>query len=356
MPIKKSTFGQLADGTAVELYSLANARGMEAGILTYGAILQTLLLPRAERGSLDVVLGFDTIEEYVANGACFGAIVGRYAGLIGRGRFTLDGRDYELACNDGANHSHGGHRGFDKRVWSATPAGSAEEPALRLDYVSRDGEEGYPGNLRVSVTYTVTRHDELRLDYAATTDRPTVLNLTNHSYFNLAGQGSGDILGHELTIHADQFQPIDPEMLPIKPDGPLTSVAGTALDFRTAKSIGLDIEINHEQIRNGRGLDHNYVVNGPAGLLRPAARLALSSGGVAMEMDTTEPGVQLYAGNLMRDGMSGKGGCIYNRRHGVCLEAQHYPDSPNHSDYPSTVLRPGQTYTQTTVYRFAVKA
>ena len=226
-----------------------------------------------------------------------------------------------------------------------------EEPAVRLDYLSVDGEEGYPGNLRVSVIYTVTQRNELRLDYAATTDRPTVLNLTHHSYFNLAGQGSGDILGHELTLCADQFQPIDPEILPLKPDGRLALVAGTPLDFRTTKTIGRDINSDHEQIRNGRGFDHNYIVNGTAGTLRPAARLALPARGLMMEMETTEPGLQLYAGNLMRDGMAGKGGRIYNRRHGVCLEAQHYPDSPNQPHYPSTILRPGQTYSQITVYR-----
>jgi aldose 1-epimerase len=297
-----------------------------------------------------VVLGFDTLAEYVDHNPFFGCLVGRYGNRIANARFTLEGVEYVLAQNDGQNHLHGGNKGFDKRLWASEARETIQGPALALHYTSSDGEEGYPGMLSVAVLYTLTNDHALQIDYKATTDKATVVNLTNHSYFNLSAGTADDILDHEMQLHADRFTPIDDTLIPT---GELRPVAGTPLDFCTPTPIGARINADDEQIVLGGGYDHNWVVNGQAGKLRPAARVYEPTSGRVMEVLTTEPGVQFYAGNMMPPSMPGKGGRTYVRRGGLCLETQHYPDSPNQPAFPSTVLRPGETYQTTTIYRFS---
>jgi aldose 1-epimerase len=347
--MQKSTFGTTRDGQAVDLYTLTNHAGMQVAITNYGGRVVSILVPDRHGEKADVVLGFDNLEGYLGNNPFFGALVGRYANRIGNARFVLDGVTYKLAQNDGPNTLHGGLKGFDKVVWKARQL-SQDHPALELTYTSKDGEEGYPGNLAVTVVYTLTEANELRIDYAATTDKDTVLNLTNHSYFNLAGQGSGDILKHELTIKADRFTPVDATLIPT---GELRPVKDTPLDFRRPALIGARIEQDNEQLKFGRGYDHNFVVNRRGDGLALAARVVEQASGRVLEVLTTQPGVQFYSGNFLDGSVRGKGGTAYGRRSAFCLETQHFPDSPNKPQFPSSELKPGQTYHQTTVYRFS---
>lgn len=347
--IERSTFGTLPDGTAVERFTLTNANGVVVVLSSLGAAIHSLRTPDREGRPADVVLGFETLEQWVANPPFFGVIVGRYANRIAGGRFALDGATYSLATNNAPNHLHGGTRGFDKVVWRAEPLVEADGEAVRFTYVSADGEEGYPGTLTTSVVYTLTANNELRLDYAATTDKATVVNLSNHAYFNLAGTGT--VLDHELQINADRYTPVNATLIPT---GELAPVAGTPFDFRQATAIGARITADHEQIRIGGGYDHNFVLNGTPGELRLAARAFDPSSGRTLEVQTTEPGVQLYSGNFGSP-IAGRGGESYPRHAGFCLETQHFPDSPNQSSFPSTVLRPGDRFESTTVFRFGVQ-
>ena len=351
MDIKQEAFGSTADGTPVDLYTLTNDSGMVAKITNYGGIIVSLMAPDREGRFDDVVLGFDSLDEYLDHNPFFGCLVGRYGNRIANARFTLESVEYVLANNNGQNHLHGGRKGFDKVVWKATAIEEQEAVGLQLSYLSPDGEEGYPGNLSVTVLYTLTDQNELRIDYAATTDKTTVVNLTNHSYFNLSGAGSGDILDHELAIEADQFTPVDGTLIPT---GEVRSVADTPLDFCQSTPIGARIEQDDEQMGFGGGYDHNWVIRGEAGSLRLAARAFAPDTGRVLEVHTTEPAMQFYAGNMMPEAIPGKGGKTYVRRGGLCLETQHYPASPNRPSFPSTVLRPGETYSTTTLFRFSV--
>ena len=345
---KSQPFGKTRAGEAVELFTLTNSKGMQADIMTYGGIVVSLKVPDRSGKAADVVLGFDAVDGYESNPApYFGALIGRYGNRIGGGRFTLDGREYKLAQNNGPNHLHGGLRGFDKAVWKAR---IPDAQSLELTYSSKDGEEGYPGNLTATVTYTLTENNELKIDYRATTDKDTVLNLTNHSYFNLAGQGEGDVLGHQIMINADRFTPVDAGLIPT---GELRSVEGTPFDFRQARAIGERIDAPDEQIKFGTGYDHNFALNRTGSGLELAARVTEPKSGRVMEALTTEPGVQFYTGNFLDGSIRGKGGKVYGRRYGLCLETQHFPDSPNKPSFPSVVLKPGAQYQTTTVYRFS---
>jgi aldose 1-epimerase len=347
--MQKQSFGKTDDGQQVDLYTLKNQHGMEAAITNYGGTVVTLKVPDRNGKVDDVVLGYDKLEDYAAGKAYFGAIIGRYANRIAHAQFTLDGTTYTMAKNDGDNHLHGG---FNKRVWTAKDVSSGSGQALELTYLSKDGEEGFPGNLSVRVVYTVTDQNELKIDYSATTDKDTVLNLTNHCYFNLAGQGNGDILQHQLTIRADRFTPVDANLIPT---GELRSVKGTPFDFRTATLIGARIDHDDQQLKLGKGYDHDWVLNGePSGSLTVAAQAYEPRSGRVLEVSTTEPGLQFYTGNFL-DGIPGKQGKVYNHRYAFCLETQHFPDSPNHPNFPSTVLKPGQHYQTTTVYKFSTK-
>ena len=343
-------FGKTPDGQAIERYTLRNANGVEADIITWGGIVTRLVVPDRSGKPGDVVLGFDGPEGYLAEHPYFGALIGRYGNRIARAQFTLNGKTYKLAANNGPNALHGGLRGFDKRLWSARPLSAPEGQALELTYVSKDGEEGYPGTLTARVVYTLTGDNVLRIEYEARTDQDTVVNLTNHSYFNLAGQASGDILSHVIQIDADRFTPVDATLIPT---GELRPVAGTPFDFRTPERIGARIDANDEQIKAGKGYDHNFVLNGRMGTLRRAARVTEPASGRVMEVHTTEPGVQFYTGNFLDGSLKGKEGAVYKFRTGFCLETQHFPDSPNQPSFPSTVLKPGQTYRSKTEYRFS---
>jgi aldose 1-epimerase len=340
-------FGKTPSGEAVDLYTLTNGRGMEATISTYGGVVVSLKVPDRSGTPGDVVLGFDNFEGYLKPPPYFGAIVGRYGNRIANGKFTLDGVEYTLARNNGDNSLHGGIRGFDKRIWTVTHSSGQR---LELTYLSKDGEEGYPGNLTTTVTYTVTDNNELKIDYAATTDKDTVLNLTNHSYFNLAGQGEGDVLAHEVVIRADRFTPVDKTLIPT---GELRSVEGTPLDFRQLHRIGERIDSGDEQLVLGHGYDHNFVLNKPGTTLESAATVTEPKSGRVLEVLTTEPGVQFYTANFLDGTLTGKGGKVYGRRSAFCLETQHFPDSPNKPGFPSVVLKPGGRYQSTTVYRFS---
>jgi aldose 1-epimerase len=351
MTIEQQPFGTMPDGTPVDLYTLANAHGLQITITTYGGAVVSLLTPDRDGKLDDVALGFEALDEYVEKSPYFGCIAGRYANRIAGGRFTLDGVTYTLTQNEGDNHLHGGAKGFDKVVWSAQEKHATDETALMLAYLSEDGEEGYPGNLAAQVTYTLTDNDELSIDYTATTDKPTIVNLTNHTYFNLADGGAGDVLGHELMIDADTFTPVDPTQIPT---GELRPVTSTPMDFSELTPIGSRIDQEDEQLHLGMGYDHNWVLNKSDDVLTLAARLQEPTTGRAMEVYTTEPGIQFYSGNFLNGTVAGKGGQVYHKHHGLCLETQHFPDSPNHPHFPSTVLRPGETYQTTTVYRFAV--
>ena len=350
--MKKEIFGRTRDGEQVELYELTNSSGVEAKITTYGAAVVSLTVPDRHGKMDDVVLGFETLDGYLEGARYFGAMIGRCANRIRKGCFTLNGADYKLATNDGKNHLHGGIKGFDKVLWHASPVKAQEGPCLELNYLSRDGEEGYPGNLSVKLTYTVTERNELRLDCTGTCDQDTVVNLTNHSYFNLAGQGDGDILAHELMIDAEFITPTDAGLIP---NGELRSVKATAFDFRQSTAIGARINQDDEQLRIAGGYDHNFVLSGEIATLRLAAKVREPATGREMEVWTTQPGLQFYSGNFLDGSCKGKRGRVYKHRYGFCLETQHFPDSPNNSAFPSVVLRKGQQYQATTVYKFSVE-
>lgn len=346
--VTKQSFGQ-AEGRNVDLYTLTNAHGVEAKITNYGGIVVSLRVPDRAGRFDDVVLGYDSIDDYMKGKSYQGALIGRYGNRIGKGRFTLNGVGYQLALNNGENALHGGVKGFDKVVWNAKPRELMSGPGLELTYESHDGEEGYPGNLSVKVNYTLTNNNELKIDYFATTDKDTIVNLTHHSYFNLAGAGNGDILNHRLMLAANRFTPTDAGSIPY---GELRSVKGTPFDFTTATTIGSRINQDDEQLKFGHGYDHNWVLNGPRGTLRRVATVSEDTTGRTMEVWTTEPGIQFYSGNYLDGTPTGKGGKIYPKRSGFCLETQHFPDSPNKSNFPSTVLRKGRAFRSTTIYRF----
>ena len=341
-------YGHLGDGTEVTLVTLKNANGIEVEVINYGGIITRLTAPDAGGKFGDIVLGLDSLEEYVTSNPYFGALIGRYGNRIGQGKFTLDGTTWQLDVNDGANHLHGGADGFDKRVWSMTPFVTEHSAGVVLTLTSPDGDQGYPGTLETRVTYELTDQDELDMRFSATTDQPTIVNLTQHSYFNLAGQG--DILGHEVLIPAERFTPVGAGLIPT---GELRSVAGGPFDFRQAKAIGRDIGADDEQLRLGRGYDHNFVLKGAADdELVLAARVTEPRSGRVLEVLTVEPGVQFYSGNFLDGSLEGKGR-VYAHRSGFCLEPQHFPDSPNKPEFPPVTLRPGETYQTRIVYRFA---
>ncbi len=346
--VTSEVWGRTADGQEVHLHTLRNAKGMEARVTDYGGILVSLTTPDRAGKLADVVLGFDTLAPYLGKHPHFGCLTGRYANRIGGASFKIDGTEYNVTPNSGKNHIHGGKEAFDKKVWKATvPAG---KNALVLTYTSADGEEGFPGKLDCTVTYTLTDENALTISYQATTDKPTVVNLTNHSYFNLAGEGSGDILGHELTIPADTFTATDDDLIPT---GEVLTVLGTPLDFTKPRLIGERIGAAYKPLLQGKGYDHNYVLKGGEGM-KLAARARDPKSGRVMEVTTTDPAVQLYTGNHLKS-VSGKGGHIYQTRHGFCLETQKYPDSPNKPQFPTAVVRPGTPYLHTTTFKFSAE-
>ncbi len=352
MSVKTQPFGTTPKGEKVDLYTLTNANGIRTQIMNYGGTIVTLEVPDRNGMLDDVVLGFETLEQYIKDSPCFGCVCGRYANRIGGARFTLDGTTYTLAKNNGPNHLHGGLAGFDKAVWKAEPVEPPEAIGVRMRHLSPDGHEGYPGNLSCTMTYLLTNDNELRIDYEATTDKPTVLNLTNHSYFNLAGQGNGDVLAHVLVIHANQFTPTDETQIPT---GELRDVRGTPMDFTEPTPIGARIDQNDPQLLTGKGYDLNWVIKGGGKSTTLAAGVMHPQTGRVMQVLTTEPGVQLYTANHLDGHHVGKGGVRYVRHGALCLETQHFPDSPNKPAFPSTVLRPGQTFKSTTVYAFAAQ-
>jgi aldose 1-epimerase len=350
--VSQAPWGRTPDGTRVDLYTLRNATGIEARIATLGGVITVLRAPDRSGVLDDVVLGHDEVGGYAPNRGYLGALVGRYANRIAGGTFTLDGTKYSLARNNGPNHLHGGARGWDQAVWRAKPFERESEAGVVLTHASKDGDEGYPGTVSAEVTYTLTDRNALRVDYRATTDKATVINLTQHSYFNLAGARAADILGHELTIDADRYTPVDDALIPT---GELVPMAGTPFDFRTPTAIGARIANDDVQLKRGRGYDHNFVLTRQGDGLSLAARVYEPLTGRTLEIATTEPGIQFYSGNSLDGTITGKGGRAYGHRSGFCLETQHFPDSPNHPDFPSTVLRPGAQYQSTTVFTFGVR-
>jgi aldose 1-epimerase len=351
--ITKDLFGTLEDGTRIWRFTLTNERGVRVKIITYGGIIQTIEVPDRSGRLGNVALGFATLDEYVTgNGPFFGAIIGRYGNRIAGGTFTLDGETFQLPRNDGPNSLHGGTNGFDKRVWTPTPGRAGDEVSLRLDRVSPDGEEGYPGTLKTTVTYTLTSENAIRIDYHATTDEATVVNLTNHSYFNLAGEGSGTVYDQTLEINADRYTPVDDTLIPT---GELAPLRGTPLDFGRPTPIGDRIRDDHQQLLFGQGYDHNYVLNREGSGLELAARVRDAGTGRVLSVLTEEPGLQFYSGNFLDGTLVGTSGRVYRQSDGIALETQHFPDSPNQPGFPSTVLRPGETYETTTVYQFSVR-
>lgn len=347
--IEKQPFGKLPDGTPVDLYTLTNANGVEMKVITYGGIVTSLKTPDRNGKLEDVVLGYDSLRGYLDKSPYFGALIGRYGNRIGKAQFTLDAKMYRLPKNDGDNTLHGGNHGFDKVVWAAEPLKVKGGAALELTYVSKDGEEGFPGNLSVRVVYTLNNKDEWRIDYSATTDKNTVVNLTQHTYFNLSA-GGANILGHEMYLNADRFTPVEKGLIP---SGELRAVKGTPMDFTKPMTIGAHINDSDEQLQLAGGYDHNWVLNKTGKALTLAARVFEPTSGRQMEVFTTEPGIQFYAGNFLDGTITGKGGKVYVKRYGFCLETQHFPDSPNQPNFPSTRLRPGQKYATTTVYKFS---
>jgi len=352
--IARAPFGVTPGGVAVQLYTLRNRHGMQASIATYGGIVTSLTAPDRAGHFADVVLGYDSLDGYLKQSPYFGALVGRYANRIARAKFALNGVTYTLAINNGANSIHGGRVGFDKVVWKVTNAAvTPEGPQLTLSYLSRDGEEGYPGNLSVTATYTLTEDDAVRLEYRATTDQDTVVNLSQHSYFNLRGAGHpGDVLGHIVEIKADRFTPVDEGLIPT---GELRPVAGTPFDFRRPMAIGARIGEADPQLRFGKGYDHNWILNARPGELALDATVYEPESGRVLEVLSTQPGLQFYTGNFLDGSITAKDGRVYAFRHGFCMEPQHFPDSPNHPGFPSTVLKPGETYRNTIVFRFTAR-
>jgi len=348
--ITREPFGQTKDGTTVYLFTLRNAKGAEARISNYGGLVVSLKVPDRNGKLGDVVLGFDKLSDYIKDSPYFGALIGRYGNRIARGKFTLDGKQYTLATNNYPNALHGGVKGFDKVVWTPTLFASPQGPALKLHYLSRDGEEGYPGNLSVTAVYTLTEDNALKLEFTATTDKDTVVNLTHHSYFNLAGKGT--ILNHIVMIPADKYTPIDSTLIPT---GELAPVEGTPFDFRTPTPIGARINQDNEQLKFANGYDHNWVINKPLGQYGLMARVTEPTTGRVLEVYSNEPGLQFYSGNFLDGTLTGKGGWVYQFRDGFCMEPQHYPDSPNKPQFPSVVLKPGQTFHNTIVYKFSTE-
>lgn len=348
--VDKTKFGTTKDGQAVDLYTLTNANGMVARVITYGALLTELHVPDRAGTMADVVLGFKTLEAYEGAHPYFGATIGRVANRIAKGKFRLNGREYPLAINNGPNHLHGGLRGFDKRVWKAQTVPATGGVAVKFTYTSADMEEGYPGTVAATVVYTLTNANELRFDYTATTDKPTPINLTNHSYFNLAGEGQGTILDHELTIMADRYTPVDETLIPT---GEIASVRGTVMDFNRSTPIGA--RIREVPGPAPGGYDHNYVLTHGGGVLAMSATVREPTSGRVMDVLTSEPGVQFYTGNFLDGTLTGKAGIAYKQHFGFCLETQHFPDAVNHPNFPSVVLQPDRVFKSTTVYRFSSK-
>lgn len=347
--IEKKPFGSTPEGATVEIYTLSNDK-MSAQILTYGGVVHAINVPDRDGKLANVALGFARLEDYLTKSPYFGTITGRYANRIAKGVFTLEGASYQLATNNGPNALHGGSKGFDKRIWQAREINGPDSVGVELSYSSPDGEEGYPGTLAAKVTYTLTGQNELRIDYEARTDKPTVVNLTNHTYFNLAGEGSGSILGHELMLNASAFTPIDATLIPI---GKVAKVAGGPMDFTSSTAIGAHIRSDDPQLVLAKGYDHNFVLDKPQpGALTLAARVHEPTTGRVMEIHTTEPGIQFYSGNFLDASLVGTSGRIYRQSDGFCLETQHFPDSPNHPEFPSTVLKPGEVYRTSTTHRF----
>ena len=350
--IKKELFGKLKDGRPVHVYTLTNSKGMVAQITPFGGALVSLLAPDREGKLEDIVLGYDNLEGYINDTQSFGTTIGRYANRIGKGNLTINGQSYQLALNNGENHLHGGNVGFAKKLWKAKSIELEDGVAVQLNYLSKDGEENYPGNLDLTVIYKLTNNNELQIDYEASTDKTTVVNLTHHSYFNLNGNGSGNILDHELSINADKITQTDAGMIPT---GQLMDITDTPFDFRKATAIGTRINEPHEQLKFGNGYDHNWVLNNWDQSLKSAATLYAPSSGRMMETLTTEPGLQVYTGNWLTPAIISKKGMPTSPRQAVCLETQHFPDSPNQPNFPSTILKPGAKYTQQTIYRFSTK-
>jgi len=347
--ISHADFGKTSDGKGVQIYTLTNSHNLEARIITYGGAVVSLKTPDKTGAMGDIVQGFDSLAGYLAPEPYFGALIGRYGNRIGHAKFTLNGKEFPLAKNDGDNTLHGGKKGFDKVVWTGR---ELPDGGLELTYTSPDLEEGFPGTLKATVTYHLTDADELKIEYSATTDKDTVVNLTNHTYWNLKGAGSGDILGHLMTINADRFTPVDAGLIPT---GELRPVAGTPFDFRKATAIGARINQAEEQLKLGKGYDHNWVLNRTGAGDSLAAHVEEPTTGRVMEVYTTEPGIQFYTGNFLDGTLKGKGGKVYGHRYALCLETQHFPDSPNKPKFPSTTLKPGQTYHSVTSYKFSVK-
>jgi aldose 1-epimerase len=352
---EKTLFGTMPDGSKVDKYTFRNARQMEVSILSYGGIIQSIVLPDQSGKLADVVLGFDTLEGYIQPNPYFGAIIGRYGNRVAKGRFTLNGKQYQIPTNDGPNALHGGPEGFEKKLWQATPIEASDWIGVELSYLSPDGEMGFPGNLAVTVRYTLHRENELRIEYAAVTDQETIVNLTNHTYFNLAGAGIGTVLDSVALINADRFTPIDQFLIPT---GELQEVKGTPLDFTTPIAIGAHIRADYPQLKYAEqkegGYDFNWILNHPGDLAALAVRVTDPQSGRTVEMHTTEPGVQFYSGNFLNGTLKGKQGLTYPHWSGFTLEAQHYPDSVNHSHFPRTELAPGEKYSQTTVFKFTL--
>ena len=352
--IRVKSFGILDDGRNVQLFTLKNAQGTSVDIMDLGGVIVSLRTADATGNITDITTGFDHPQQYLSGSGYMGAIVGRYANRIANGRFSLDGKQYSLAKNNGDNAIHGGLIGFDKKFWHTDTESENSEASLSLTLESKDGEEGYPGNLTAKVTYTLNDRDQLIIDYSATTDKVTVINLTQHAYFNLNGHGAGSVLDQEIMINADQYTPIDNESIPT---GELASVEGTPLDFRTPKPIGVNINSSHEQIRFGSGFDHNFIISHPVeGELTLAASVLSPSTGRTLNVYTDQPGIQFYTGNFLNGTLIGKEGAVYARRNAFCLETQHYPDSPNKPNFPSTILRPGEQYATRTVFEFGVNS
>ena len=352
--ISMKPFGKTPDGHEVSLYTLSNKSGMEVSITNYGGTITSIKVPDKNKHLDDVVLGFDNLEGYTSpsNKSYFGATIGRYANRIGHGTFTLDGKTYHIPSNEGQNALHGGTVGFNKRIWTAKQVSGAHGPALELHYLSPDGEEGFPGNLSVTVRFSLSDQNEFRVEYMATTDKPTVLNLTNHSYFNLSGQGNGTILNNKVTIPADNYTPVNKELIPT---GKIESVAGTPFDFRTPQVVGARIHEDNEQLKFGMGYDQNWVLNNKGQSIALAAKVEDPQTGRVLEVLTNQPGIQFYTGNQLNGSNVGKGGKVYHKNGALCLETQHFPDSPNHPNFPSAVLRPGQKFDRTTIFRFSTE-
>jgi aldose 1-epimerase len=346
LKVVKAPYGKLPDGRAADLYTLTNAKGMRVKLINYGAITVSVEVPDRTGQPADVTLGYDTLDGWLTNTSYFGATVGRYANRIAKGRFTLDGRTYTLAANNGPNHLHGGIKGFDKMLWDAQPVETPEAVGVKFTYLSKDGEEGYPGNLKVSVVYSLNDHNEFKADFSATTDQPNIVNLVHHSYWNLAGPAAGDVLGHELMLAADKYTPVDAGLIPT---GELKAVGGSPMDFTQPTAIGTRIA----QVEGG--YDHNFVLRNQTGTIALAARVYEPKTGRVMEILTDQPGIQFYSGNFLDGSVKGKGGVVYQKYSGFCLETQHYPDSPNHPEFPSVVLRPGQVYHHVMIHRFSTR-